>query len=69
MDKKDTTYFEKYIDAYDFVKGNIPLETDGDDLKTVLNMLDLIQSNGSNIRIALEMLKDARTILLEMTTV
>ena len=69
MAKKETTYFEKYIDAYDFVCENIPLETDGDDLETVLKMLDLIQSNGSNIRIALEMLKDARTILLEMTTV
>lgn len=69
MDKKEIKYFEKYTDAYEFVKENIPLETDEDDLKTVLKMLDLIQENGSNIRIALEMLKDAKTILLEMTTV
>lgn len=68
MVKGKKTLFTKYVDAYDFIKDNIPLESDGEDLETVLQMLDLIHEKDVSIRQALDMLKDARTIILEMVS-
>lgn len=68
MVKGKKTLFTKYVDAHDFIKDYIPLESDDDDLETILQMLDLIHEKDVSVRQALDMLKDARTIILEMVS-
>lgn len=58
---------EWFFEAYSRISSDIKLKTDGQELITALVILDLISKiRCINIRKALDILEDARTILMHM---
>lgn len=66
MEKEKIKYFTCYAEIYEWVKVNMPLKTDEKELRTVLLILDLMKEmDVTSIKTALDMLEDAKAILLE----
>lgn len=66
MDERKRICFTKYAEAYDVVKEYVSLKSDDEDLETLLKILDLIHEKDVSVRRALDMLEDAKTIMMEM---
>lgn len=66
MEKEKIEYFTCYAEIYEWVKTNMPLKSDEKELRTVLLILDLMKEvDVTSIKTALDMLEDAKAILLE----